>query len=86
MSSMSPLTRASNVYYLSPSTPESTRPPRLSRRLVLRLRLLTFWWRLKPSDSRALEEQQREGGGRISRAVSGARDCLPNGLSRQAPA
>ena len=44
--STSPLTTASNVYYLTPST-EPTRAPRLSRRLVFRLRMLTFWWRLK---------------------------------------
>jgi len=44
--SLSPAPR-SNVYYLAPSEPEPTRRPRLSASLVLRLRLLAFWWRLK---------------------------------------
>jgi len=44
--SLSPAPR-SNVYYLAPSEPEPARRPRLSASLVLRLRLLAFWWRLK---------------------------------------
>ena len=47
MSPTSPLTRTSNVYYLAPATAEAERTPRLSARLVLRLRMLAFWWRLK---------------------------------------
>jgi hypothetical protein len=48
MSTMSPMTaRTSNVYYLAPSAPQPTRAPRLSASLVLRLRVLSFWWRLK---------------------------------------
>jgi len=44
--SLSPAPR-SNVYYLAPAEPEPARRPRLSASLVLRLRLLAFWWRLK---------------------------------------
>lgn|SRR4051794_6827926 len=44
--SLSPAPR-SNVYYLAPSEPEPMRRPRLSATLVLRLRMLAFWWRLK---------------------------------------
>ena len=48
---LSPAPRPSNVYYLSPAVPamppESSRPSRLSTGLVLRLRLLAFWWRLR---------------------------------------
>jgi hypothetical protein len=48
MSTVSPLTaRASNVYYLTPSAEAPVRTPRLSRRLVFRLRVLATWWRLR---------------------------------------
>jgi hypothetical protein len=47
MSSTSTLTRPSNVYYLAPSAATPARPPRLSTGLVLRLRLLSLWWRLR---------------------------------------
>ena len=48
MSTTSPMTaRTSNVYYLAPTAPEPTRAPRLSTSLVFRLRVLSFWWRLK---------------------------------------
>jgi hypothetical protein len=47
--SVIPATRPSNVYYLEPSVsaPAPARPPRLSWSLVLRLRLLSFYWRCK---------------------------------------
>ena len=49
--SLSPAPRPSNVYYLAPAVPatppESPRPSRLSMGMVLRLRLLAFWWRLR---------------------------------------
>src|SRR3954464_1756666 len=46
--SLSPVPPPSNVYYLAPSSaPEPVRRPRLSTSLVLRLRMLAFWWRLK---------------------------------------
>ena len=49
--SLSPAPRLSNVYYLAPAVvavpSEAPRPSRLSMGLVLRLRLLAFWWRLR---------------------------------------
>jgi hypothetical protein len=45
--SVIPATRPSNVYYLAPSAPAPARPARLSRSLMLRLRLLSFYWRCK---------------------------------------
>jgi len=68
MSSMSPLTPASNVYYLTPATPEPTRGPKLSRRLVLRLRLLTFWWRLKLTTIETLDALRRFGRAPVTEA------------------
>jgi len=68
MSSMSPLTRASNVYYLTPSTPEPARAPKLSRRLVFRLRMLTFWWRLKLTAVETLDALRRFGRAPVTEA------------------
>jgi hypothetical protein len=45
--SLTPAPRSSNVYYLAASPSEPMRTPRLSASLVLRLRMLAFWWRLK---------------------------------------
>ena len=44
--SVSPATR-SNIYYLAPSAPVPARAPKLSRGLVLRLRMLSLYWRCK---------------------------------------
>lgn len=59
--SLSPARRASNIYYLTPSAPEPTRPPRLSRGLVLRLRALAFWWRLKLTAAETWDALRRFG-------------------------
>jgi hypothetical protein len=45
--SVSPAPRPSNVYYLAPAEPAPARAPRLSWRLLLRLRALSFYWRCK---------------------------------------
>ncbi|HEU5195873.1 MAG TPA: hypothetical protein VFW70_14125 [Methylomirabilota bacterium] len=45
--SVSPAPRASNIYYLAPATPVPARTPRLSWQLMLRLRVLTFYWRCR---------------------------------------
>ena len=45
--SVSPAPRPSNIYYLAPSAPGPARAPRLSWSLMLRLRLLSFFWRCK---------------------------------------
>jgi hypothetical protein len=47
MSTTSPVPRLSNVYYLAPSSPEPARAPRLSTSLMLRLRMLSLWWRAR---------------------------------------
>jgi hypothetical protein len=47
MSQMSSMARPSNIYYLAPSAPAPARTPRLSRSLVLRLRVLSLWWRTR---------------------------------------
>jgi hypothetical protein len=44
---MSPTSSTSNVYYLAPPAPASERRPRPSPVLLLHLRLLAFWWRLR---------------------------------------
>jgi hypothetical protein len=61
MSQLNTLSRASNVYYLTPTTPAPSRAPKLSRRLVLRLRLLTFWWRLKLTAAETWDALRRFG-------------------------
>ena len=58
--SLSPAPR-SNVYYLAPSEPEPMRRPRLSASLVLRLRLLAFWWRLKLTAAETWDALRRFG-------------------------
>jgi hypothetical protein len=63
MSTTSPMTaRTSNVYYLAPSAPEPARTPRLSTSLVLRLRMLSFWWRLKLTTVEMWDALRRFGG------------------------
>jgi hypothetical protein len=47
MSQPSPMARPSNVYYLAPAAPPPARTPRLSRTLLLRLRILALWWRTR---------------------------------------
>ena len=49
MSTMIPVPAAapSNVYYLAASDDAAPRVPRLSRALVLRLRVLSFYWRVR---------------------------------------
>ena len=47
MSQTSTMPRPSNVYYLAPAAPAPARTPRLSRSLVLRLRVLALWWRAR---------------------------------------
>jgi len=59
--SLSPAPRPSNVYYLAPSEPEPVRRPRLSRTLVLRLRMLSFWWRLKLTTAETWDALRRFG-------------------------
>ncbi len=59
--SLSPAPRSSNVYYLAPSEPEPVRRPRLSRTLVLRLRMLSFWWRLKLTAAETFDALRRFG-------------------------
>jgi hypothetical protein len=44
---MSTTSSLSNVYYLATPPPVAEPRPRPSRGLVLRLRLLSFWWRLR---------------------------------------
>jgi hypothetical protein len=59
--SLSPAPRPSNVYYLAPSAPEPVRRPRLSRTLMLRLRMLSFWWRLKLTAAETVDALRRFG-------------------------
>jgi hypothetical protein len=59
--SLSPAPRSSNVYYLAPSPSEPVRTPRLSTSLVLRLRMLAFWWRLKLTTAEAWDVLRRFG-------------------------
>ena len=66
MSQPSTLSRASNVYYLTPVAPQPSRPPKLSRRLVLRLRRLTFWWRLKLTAAETWDALRRFGRAPVS--------------------
>ena len=59
---MSPVTLpASNVYYLAPTAPAPARAPRLSRSLVLRLRLLALWWRLRLTGAEMWDALRRFG-------------------------
>jgi hypothetical protein len=58
--SLSPAPR-SNVYYLAPSEAEPVRRPKLSTSLVLRLRLLAFWWRLKLTAAETWDALRRFG-------------------------
>jgi hypothetical protein len=56
---MSPVTLpASNVYYLAPAAPA---PARVSRSLVLRLRLLALWWRLRLTGAEMWDALRRFG-------------------------
>ena len=59
--SVIPAARPSNVYYLAPSPPEPARAPRLSWQLVLRLRLLSFYWRCKLTAAETLSVLRRFG-------------------------
>ena len=64
MSTMSvrPAPQISNVYYLAPAaTPEPARPRKLSTRLVLRLRVMAFWWRLKLTTAETWDALRRFG-------------------------
>jgi hypothetical protein len=61
MSQLNTLSRASNVYYLTPTASEPSRAPKLSRQLVLRLRMLTFWWRLKLTAAETWDALRRFG-------------------------
>ena len=58
--SLSPATR-SNVYYLAPSEPEPTRRPKLSTTLMVRLRMLAFWWRVKLTAAETWDALRRFG-------------------------
>jgi hypothetical protein len=68
MINTSPMTRASNVYYLTPSTPEPARAPKLSRKVVFRLRMLTFWWRLKLTAIETVDTLRRFGRAPVTEA------------------
>jgi hypothetical protein len=50
----------SNVYYLAPPAPPAERA-RPSGDLPLRLRLLTFWWRLRLTTTEVLDTLRRFG-------------------------
>lgn len=58
--SLSPVPR-SNVYYLAPAEPEPVRRPKLSTSLLLRLRMLAFWWRLKLTAAETWDALRRFG-------------------------
>src|SRR6267142_1562668 len=58
--SVSPAPRPSNVYYLAPSV-SPARIPKLSRGLVLRLRLLSFYWRVKLTAAETWDALRRFG-------------------------
>ena len=59
--SPSPLPRPSNVYYLAPSAATPSRAPRLSTSLVLRLRLLSLWWRFRLTTAEIWDALRRFG-------------------------
>lgn len=59
--SVIPAVRPSNVYYLAPAAPVPARAPKLSWQLVLRLRLLSFYWRCKLTAAETLSVLRRFG-------------------------
>jgi hypothetical protein len=60
---MSPVTMrpASNVYYLAAPPAAPTRAPRLSLSLILRLRLISLYWRLRMTAAEMLDVLRRFG-------------------------
>ena len=58
---LSPAPRPSNVYYLAPSVSAPARLPKLSRGLVFRLRMLSFYWRLKLTAAETWDALRRFG-------------------------
>jgi hypothetical protein len=58
---MSTMSRVSNVYYLASSEPPTPRAARLSPSLVLRLRLLSFYWRLRMTAAELCDVLRRFG-------------------------
>ena len=58
---MSPTNPVSNVYYLTPPAPPVEGPTRRARRLPPRLRLVTFWWRLRLTAQEIVRAARRFG-------------------------
>ena len=58
MNTMSPV---SNVYYLAASAPAPERTPRLSLSLILRLRFISLYWRLRMTAAELVDVLRRFG-------------------------
>ena len=58
---MSPMSPVSNVYYLAPSAPVSARAPRLSLSLILRLGVISLYWRLRMTAAEICDVLRRFG-------------------------